>query len=64
METLLTPDDVAKILRVKKRSVYELCSTRGQKQPHPLPFCKVANKLRFSREAVMVWVNKLQERAA
>jgi excisionase family DNA binding protein len=59
---LLTPDQLADWLHLSRRSVYELCSTRGQqKQKTPLPFLRIAGKLRFSREAVQRWLQTLQE---
>lgn len=61
---LLTPDQLAEWLHLSRRSVYELCSARGQQnQKTPLPFLKVCGKLRFNKAAVLVWLQKL-ERAA
>lgn len=61
MEKLLTPEQVAEVLGLSRRSIYELCSARGQsKQKTPLPFFKVAGKLRFSREAINKWLMELQ----
>jgi excisionase family DNA binding protein len=58
---LLTPDELADWLHLSRRSVYELCSVRGQqRQKTPLPFLKIAGKLRFSREAVQQWLLRLQ----
>ena len=61
---LLTPDQLAEWLHLSRRSVYELCSTRGQnKQTTPLPFLRVAGKLRFNRAAVMGWLQELEKAA-
>jgi excisionase family DNA binding protein len=58
---LLTPDQLAEWLHLSRRSVYELCSARGQqKQNTPLPFLRIAGKLRFSREAINQWLLKMQ----
>jgi excisionase family DNA binding protein len=54
---LLTPDEVANILKIKPESVYELTRKRAKT---PLPFLRVAGKLRFSREAVQQWLLRLQ----
>jgi excisionase family DNA binding protein len=57
---LLTIEDVGQILKLKPTSVYELTRERSQKkQPHPIPFLKVAGKVRFSREAINQWLAKL-----
>jgi excisionase family DNA binding protein len=68
METqLLTPEQVGQLLQIKPESVYELTRVRSQKrQPHPIPFVKVAGKVRFPREAINQWLLKLQgvEKAA
>jgi excisionase family DNA binding protein len=62
---LLTPDQLAEWLHLSRRSVYELCSARGQqKQKAPLPFLRIAGKLRFSREAINQWLLKMQEKQA
>ena len=60
---LLTPDELSLLLRVTKRSVYELCSARKQTQPHPLPYLKIANKLRFNKDSITRWLEE-QEQAA
>ena len=65
IEQLLTLEEVGDILKIKPSSVYELTRERSQqKQPHPIPFIKIAGKVRFSREAINQWVLKLQGRAA
>jgi|HubBroStandDraft_2_1064218.scaffolds.fasta_scaffold1156070_1 hypothetical protein len=59
---LLTPDQLAVWLQVTRRSVYELCSERGQhKQTTPLPHLKVAGKLRFNKAAVAGWLQELEK---
>lgn len=57
---LLTIEEVGQILKLKPTSVYELTRERSQKkQPHPIPFIKVAGKVRFSREAINQWLASL-----
>ncbi len=57
---ILTIDEVAEWLKLKRTSVYELTRERSQKkQPHPIPFIKVAGKVRFVRRDVEEWVEKL-----
>ena len=61
LSTLLTLDEVGQLLKIKPSSVYELTRERSQKrQTHPIPFIKVAGKVRFSRDAVQQWLLKLQ----
>lgn len=64
METLLTLEQVGELLQLTPESVYELTRKRSQtKQTNPIPFIKVAGKVRFSREAINQWLLKLQEAA-
>lgn len=59
---LLTPDQLASWLTISRRSIYELCSARGQqKQKHPLPYLKVAGKIRFNKESVTEWLRTLEK---
>jgi excisionase family DNA binding protein len=59
---MLTPEEVGQLLKLKPGSVYELTRERSQKrQTHPIPFVKIAGKIRFSREAVNQWLLRLQE---
>jgi predicted DNA-binding transcriptional regulator AlpA len=63
IEQLLTLDEVGQILKIKTSAVYELTRERSQKkQSHPIPFIKVAGKVRFSKEAIHLWLLKLQGR--
>ena len=61
---LLTPDQLADWLHLSRHSIYELYSARGQdKQRAPLPFLKIAGKLRFNKAAVTVWLQELEKAA-
>jgi excisionase family DNA binding protein len=60
-QTILTIDEVAEMLKLKPSSVYELTRDRSQKrQTHPIPYMRIAGKLRFSREALQGWLLKMQ----
>ena len=60
METLLTLEQVGELLQIKPESVYEMTRARSQKkQTHPIPFLKIAGKVRFSREAINQWLQRL-----
>jgi len=57
---LLTLEEVGQILKLKPTAVYELTRERSQKnQPHPIPFLKIAGKVRFSREAINEWLARM-----
>jgi excisionase family DNA binding protein len=50
---ILTPEDVAELLHVSLRWVYEKCRRR---QRNPLPVFRPGRYLRFSRTAVLKWL--------
>ena len=62
---ILTLDDVAEILKMKRNAVYEMTRSRSQaRQDHPIPFIKVAGNVRFLRSDVEAWLQKLAGREA
>jgi excisionase family DNA binding protein len=62
-QTILTIDEVASLLRVSRRSVYEMTSERGRKRMthNPLPVLRINSTLRFVREDVLSWINRQKE---
>jgi excisionase family DNA binding protein len=59
---ILTVDELAQLLKMTRRQIYSMTETRTRaKQEHPLPILRVNGNLRFSRTAVEVWLQKLQE---
>ena len=57
---IMTVDEVAAMLRMSKRSVYEMTSGRGRaKMKHPLPVLRINSSVRFVRKDVEEWVEKL-----
>lgn len=59
---LLTLDEVAELLKLKRATVYELTRERSQKrQTHPLPHMRIAGHLRFNKAAILEWLQKLQQ---
>jgi hypothetical protein len=60
---LLTVDEVGTLLRVSRRSVFEMTRTRNRaKQKHPLPIVRLnQNCLRFVKQDVLDWVSKLSQ---
>lgn len=56
---ILTADEVASLLRISKRHVFELAQPRtqsGDVREHPLPCLKLGRSVRFDKEAVETWV--------
>lgn len=53
-EPLLTADDVARLLSLKRSTVFELSRRRGD----PLPSVKLGRSKRFIRPQVEEWVAK------
>ncbi len=54
-EPLLTPDDAASLLRIKRSTVYELART-GR-----IPVFKVGRALRFLRTDLEAWLDQQRE---
>lgn len=59
-QTILTIDEVASMLRVSKKTVYEWTSTRGieRLRRNPFPVLRIGSTIRFVREDVLAWINK------
>lgn len=63
-QTILTVDEVAALLRISARSVYELTSKRGRtRTKHPLPVLRINSTIRFVRQDVQAWIDKMKEAA-
>jgi Helix-turn-helix domain len=61
---ILTKQELADILKISKRAVDTLCETRTRvKQKHPVPVFKINGAVRFSRQAITDWLQRLQEEA-
>lgn len=59
---ILTAGEVAAMLRVSKRQVYELCKQRtpsGDVREHPMPCVRLGKLVRFNKAAVEEWVEQL-----
>ncbi len=65
-QTILTIDEVAALLRVSKRSVYEFTSERGRERlkSNPFPVLRIGSTIRFVRDDVQAWINRQKEVAA
>ena len=62
-QTILTIDEVASLLRLSRRSVYELTSARGRERMkhNPLPVLRINSTIRFVREDVLAWITRQKE---
>ena len=63
---LLTVDECAALLRISRRSLYEMTRARVRsKQKHPLPLVRLnSNCVRFVRSEVESWILKLSQEKA
>jgi predicted DNA-binding transcriptional regulator AlpA len=59
---ILTAKEVAAMLKISNRQVYELANPRnraGDRREHPLPAFRINSTVRFRRQDVEEWVEKL-----
>jgi excisionase family DNA binding protein len=62
---ILTVDEVAAMLKISKRQVYELTKKRtqsGEIREHPLPCVRIGKSVRFRKSDVEAWIEKLAAR--
>ncbi len=62
---ILTADEVASLLKISKRQVYELTKERTQSgdiREYPLPCVRLGKLVRFRRSDVEEWIEKLVQR--
>ncbi len=60
---VMTTSDVAALLQLPVSAIREMCKTRAQRGPHPLPFYKLNGKaLRFDRVKIMRWLETTPQR--
>lgn len=62
-QTILTVTEVAALLRVSTRSIYELTSERGKDRfkRNPFPVLRIGDRVLFVREDVLAWINRQKE---
>ncbi len=65
MSEILTIDEVASLLRVSKRSVYEWTSERGRERMkvNPFPVLRINTTIRFVKADVEAWLSRQKEAA-
>lgn len=57
---IMTVDEVAAMLRVSKKSVYEDLGTGAKERmkANPFPVLRINFTIRFVREDVLAWINR------
>lgn len=61
-EEVLTPEELAALLKMNRGQVYTLCKTRSRKRMrHPLPVVRINGNLRFMKSQVIDWLKSLEE---
>ena len=65
-QTILTITEVADLLRVSKRSIYEYVSVRGRERmkANPFPVLRIGDRVLFVKEDVLAWIHRQKECAA
>jgi hypothetical protein len=62
---VITAVEVGAMLKLSKRSVYQLtCARVRGNQEHPLPMFHVNGNLRFIKQDVEAWITKLSQEQA
>ena len=64
-DVILTVADLARILKTKESSVYNLTRRRGAaRYDNPIPVLRLPCGLRFRRSSIMAWLESLETRGA
>jgi predicted DNA-binding transcriptional regulator AlpA len=57
---ILTVADVASVLKMSRRQIYEMTRHRGQvRLDHPIPTLRINGNLRFRRSDIEDWLDQL-----
>jgi len=65
MSEVLTIDEVASLLKMSKRQVYELTRARTRALSKlPIPLVRINSNTRFLRTAIENWLQQLSQEAA
>jgi predicted DNA-binding transcriptional regulator AlpA len=59
---ILTIDDLAALLKMNRRQIYEMTSNRGRvRNTLPVPLLRINGNLRFRRSDIAKWLDELAE---
>lgn len=62
MSEILTITELAEILKMTKRQVYELCRERTRAtSPHPIPLLRINGNTRFRRADIEQWLDRISQ---
>jgi predicted DNA-binding transcriptional regulator AlpA len=64
---ILTVDDLAQLLKMTRRQIYEMTAARtrtGAMKKHPVPSLRINGNLRFRRGDIDRWLSELAQEAA
>ncbi|MGA9899590.1 MAG: helix-turn-helix domain-containing protein [Terriglobales bacterium] len=57
---VMTIDELAAMLKMTRRQIYELTSTRAQvRHKHPIPILRINGNIRFRRSDIEAWLEEL-----
>ena len=62
MTEILTVAELATMLKMSKRQIYEMTNTRtraGAMRDNPIPFVRINGNVRFRKSDIDVWIEKL-----
>jgi predicted DNA-binding transcriptional regulator AlpA len=60
--TILNLQEAADFLRMSKVQVYGLCRSRSRaRMNHPMPVLRINSNLRFSKESLVEWLQKIEQ---
>jgi hypothetical protein len=57
--SVMTPEELADMMRIKVSAAKRLCEARAQLRPNPVPYFKMNGKIRFWRVRIMEWRARL-----
>ncbi len=65
MTEVLTIDELCQWLRLSRTQVYSMLRKRGQaRMTHPLPALRINGNIRFRRQDIEQWLQRLAEQEA
>ena len=65
MPEILTIDELATLLKMSRRSVYEMTNARGRERMSvPLPVLRINGSVRFRKQDIEKWLDEIAREAA
>jgi len=64
MTEILTIEELAALLKLKKSQVQTMCRARSRaRMEHPIPVLKINGNIRFRRSDIEAWLEKIAKAA-